>query len=318
MTASSKNLSKTLKESGPAPKLKPLLEETLKRCNGERRRENDPVGMAWAFTHDEDREVVSLFASSLAYGRVDLLRRAIDQVLQPMGDRPAEFLRQVEPSVLGGLWDGFVYRMTRGPDITDLATAIQKTLRIEGSLENLYLKTPDKSRPCRLDRDSPLISSRAEHLARASEFVMTLRDRRRRPEVVRGFRYLLPDPADGSACKRLHLFFRWMARGPDLVDFGIWKNLPPAMLVMPLDTHTARLCRYLGLLERKSIDNKAAIEVSRRLQQFDPRDPLKYDFALCHLGISGRCIHRRSPEHCPNCPIEAACILPQHPVGDPR
>lgn len=299
-----------------APDLKALLEETLKQCNGKDRRENDPVGMAWAFEQDDDREVVALFASSLAYGRVDLLRRAIDQVLQPMGDHPAEFLRQVESSELEDLWDGFVYRMTRGPDIADLATAIQATLRTEGSLENLYMKIPDGSR-ADPDRDSPLISSRTEHLERASEFVMTLRDRRRRPEAVRGFRYLLPDPADGSACKRLHLFFRWMARGPDLVDFGIWENLPPAMLVMPLDTHTARLCRYLGLLERKSIDNKAAIEVSRRLQQFDPRDPLKYDFALCHLGISGRCIHRRSPEHCPDCPIEAACILPQESTGDP-
>jgi uncharacterized protein (TIGR02757 family) len=186
----------------------------------------------------------------------------------------------------------FVYRMTRGEDVVDLLAGIHAVRDEYGSLEQAYASAPAD-----------------DHLGRASHFVGELRAGRARDEFTRGLRYLLPDPADGSATKRLHLFFRWMGRGPDGIDLGLWSSLDPADLVMPLDTHTSRLCRYIGLTDRKSADLKAALEVTESLRMMDLDDPLKYDFPLCHLGISGGCIHRRSEEHCPTCPIESVCTL---------
>ncbi|MFU8802767.1 MAG: TIGR02757 family protein [Bradymonadaceae bacterium] len=272
--------------------IKPFLETLLVSCDGEARRAVDPVGFVWDYDDPADREVVALISSCLAYGRVDLLRNAIAQVLAPIGPSPATFLQESSREELSTLHSSFVYRMTRGPDIADLLAGIAKVLHDHGSLEAGYAHGYDD-----------------DHLHAASAFVRALRAGRLREELQRGFAYLLPDPAAGSACKRLHLFFRWVVRGPDEVDAGLWERPAPSELRMPLDTHTSRLCRYIGLTARKTADGRAVEEVTQALSRLDPDDPLRYDFALCHLGISGRCIHRRSPLHCPGCPIEHICTL---------
>lgn len=286
------------------PDLKPLLDKALRECRPEQRLQQDPVGLVHPYDRASDREVAALFASCLAYGRVDVLRGAIRRALEPLGAHPARRLKQISERELSRLWPDFVYRMTRGEDLRDLAAALRTTLRNEGNLEHLY-RTGHPGDPPLEDTDA--------HLECASRFVERLRRRRLRDELHRGFRYLLVDPADGSACKRLQLFFRWVVRGPDTVDLGLWDAVDSAALVMPLDTHILRLSRYLGLLERKTADLKAALQVTRRLAELDPGDPLRYDFALCHLGISERCIHRRCPQRCPACPIEPACVLPESP-----
>ncbi len=285
------------------PRLKPLLERTIDDCPAHRHVDNDPVGLVRPYGGQRDREVAGLFAACLAYGRVDLLRAAIADALDPLGPNPAHRLQSMTQAELDELWPDFVYRMTRGADLRDLAAAIGATLRTEGSLEALYANHAEAT-------GSYPVVDRQHHLEAASRFIRTLRERRRRTELHRGLRYILVDPADGSACKRLHLYFRWVVRGPDAVDMGLWDSVDPAALLMPLDTHTSRLCRYLGLLSRKTVDGKAALQTTRRLAELDADDPLRYDFALCHLGISNRCIHRRCPDRCPTCPIEPACTLP--------
>lgn len=280
------------------PSLRALLEETLEQCSIDERRRRDPVGVVHEYRRRADVEVAALIGSCLAYGRVELLRDAIRHALAPLGEHPARRLATSDPDRLSTWWNDFSYRMTRGADLRDLAAAISTTLKREGSLESLYRSGPTDE-----------VETIDAHLKCASDFVCTLRSRRLRSDLHRGFRYLLPDPADGSACKRLHLFFRWMVRGPNGVDFGLWDAAIPSALIMPLDTHTARLCRYLGLVDRKSVDGKAARRVTEALLELDCNDPLRYDFALCHLGISGRCIHRWCPERCPSCPIEPACTI---------
>jgi uncharacterized protein (TIGR02757 family) len=275
----------------PHARLGPFLDALLEDIDYLERREADPIGLVHRFEDDRDREVAALIASSLAYGRVSLLRQAIGEVFDVLGDRPARLLQDVAPGQLSEPLDGFVYRMSRGPDLVDLLWAIGEALRQYDTLEALYA------------------SGDGSHLQRASHLVQFLRGARLRAPLTRGFRYLLPDPADGSATKRLHMFFRWMVRGPDTIDFGIWDAATPDELVIPLDTHTSRLCRYLGLTQRKTANLRTAIEVTDALRAIDPDDPLRYDFALAHLGISGRCVHRRSPEHCPGCPIELVCQL---------
>lgn len=268
-----------------------FLDKLLRKRDPREGRARDPVDIVWQYDRPADREVVALIASCLAYGQVELLKDAIRRALAPLGAHPADTLRE-EPNVAAGPLDDFVYRMTKGPDLADLYHAIGRLLRDFDSLEGAYRSGGDQG-----------------HLERASAFIQRLRARRIRESVERGFRYLLPDPADGSACKRLHLFFRWVGRGPDGIDLGLWTALEASELMMPLDTHTSRICRYIGLTDRKSVDGKTVREVTRALREMDPEDPVKYDFALCHLGISESCIHEYSEEHCPTCPIEPVCRI---------
>ena len=109
------------------------------------------------------------------------------------------------------------------------------------------------------------------------------------------------------------MLLRWMVRGPDTVDFGDWAALGTERLTIPLDTHVHRIGRYLGLTKRRSPDWKTAQEITGVLRTFDAKDPLRYDFALAHLGISGRCPTYRVPDICSSCRLNAVCQLPNAP-----
>lgn len=271
--------------------LRPFLEDVVDSTDLVARRDNDPVGIVHGYDDPADQEVAALVASSLAYGQVAVLREAVREVLAVLGAAPARALLRPEIDRWSDDLSDFVYRMTRGPDVIDLFVATGSVLREHGSLHGCYL------------------AEDGTHLDRASHLVQTLRRSGHRPDVSRGFRYLIPDPADGSTTKRLHMFFRWMVRGPDAIDLGLWDDVSPADLLMPLDTHTSRICRYLGLTSRASTDRKTAEQVTAALRVMRPADPLYFDFALAHLGISKRCIHRRSPDHCPGCALEPVCGL---------
>ena len=116
----------------------------------------------------------------------------------------------------------------------------------------------------------------------------------------RGLLQFFPSPENRSACKRSNLFLRWMIRDRD-IDFGIWKEIPMNKLIIPLDTHIARISKCLGLTDRKSQDWKTAVEITEALKIFDPEDPVKYDFALCHHGITGMCKGRKEITVCRKC-----------------
>lgn len=122
-------------------------------------------------------------------------------------------------------------------------------------------------------------------------------------------RYLLTSPEDASACKRMNLYLRWMVRrtSPDL---GLWTFVSPAKLVMPVDTHIHRIATFLGLNDRRSADWKAARGITDRLAVFDPADPVRYDFALCRLGILDLCSRQKRKENCDVCLLRDACRFP--------
>ncbi|MEE9614775.1 MAG: DUF2400 family protein, partial [Thermodesulfobacteriota bacterium] len=124
-----------------------------------------------------------------------------------------------------------------------------------------------------------------------------------------GVRFLFPSPEGRSPCKRLNLFLRWMVRRGDGLDFGLWKGVSPSKLIIPLDTHIARISRYLGLTSRNSADWAMAEEVTDSLRKLDPLDPTKYDFSLSRLGILDECPTRRDPIKCESCMIKGVCVL---------
>ena len=101
-----------------------------------------------------------------------------------------------------------------------------------------------------------------------------------------------------------------MVRGPDAIDFGAWRGLGPHRLLIPVDTHIHRIARYLGLTERRQADARTAVEITTALRRLDPVDPVRFDFALAHMGISGRCPAHPVAEICATCPIERVCRLP--------
>ncbi|MEZ4469263.1 MAG: TIGR02757 family protein [bacterium] len=282
------------------------LEAVLAGCDVARRRAADPVAFVHRFTDPVDQEVVGLFAACLAYGRVELIARALEEVLRRTGPAPAMAARGDDLAAAEARFQGFVYRLTRGEDVARLWLGVGHLLREFPSLGAAFRAgdvpgTPDL-RPA-LVRFCQALGAPTAHLP-----------------PRRGFQHLLADPRGPSPVKRLNLFLRWMVRGPDAIDLGLWADLDPARLVIPLDTHVHRISRYLGLTTRRAADGRTAVEITAGLARLDPADPLRFDFALAHLGMSQDCRRKRVEEVCQRCPLEGVCRLdargePTRPVA---
>ena len=227
----------------------------------------DPLEFLYNYDEPLDREIVGLVASCLAYGRVAQILKSVGKALAPLGARPHDFLAQNSSKLRPALnedYKNFKHRFTTGEHITNLLVSVSKILRSYGSLEEFM-------RSCLNEGGSMLpaldIFSRALSPARA------------------GFS-MLSSPENGSACKRLFLYLKWMVRR-DEVDPGGWTVFSPRDLIMPTDTHIHNITRQLGLTERKQADLKTALEITRAFAAFSPEDPTRYDFALTRFGIRG-------------------------------
>ncbi|HTL97167.1 MAG TPA: TIGR02757 family protein [Holophagaceae bacterium] len=249
----------------------------------------DPITVPLRFEDPADREVAAWLAASLAYGRVAPMLRAIGSALEPLGERPAAFLRGKDEKALraslGKALKGWRWRFHVGADVVHWLLA-WKRLDGDGGLESHFL---------------PVAGEEAD--AALSRLVQRLRAEL---PATYGLRFSLPDPMEGSACKRLRMFLRWMAR-EGWPDLGLWKRYPKAALVIPVDTHVARIARFVRLSTRATPDGRMAQEITAALRRCDPIDPLKYDFALSHLGILGDCPGVRRKATCEPCPLYAAC-----------
>jgi uncharacterized protein (TIGR02757 family) len=249
----------------------------------------DPITVPLRFADPADREVAAWLAASLAYGRVAPMLRAIDAALLPLGPRPAAFLREKEEkalkALLGKALKEWRWRFHIGEDVVHWLLTWKK-LDAEGGLESHFLPSKDGDADAALSR-------------------LMQRLRLDLPPTY-GLRFSLPDPAEGSACKRMRMFLRWMAR-EGWPDLGLWKRYPKAALVIPVDTHVARIARFVRLSTRATPDGRMAQEITAALRRCDPEDPLKYDFALSHLGILGDCPGLRRKATCEPCPLYLAC-----------
>ena len=262
---------------------------------------NDPVVFVHRYVDPTDQEVAGLLASGLAFGRVALFAPVIATLLD-RADRlggPARWAQELDPDAELAALDGLYYRWIRAPDLVHFLTAVGRLQRAHGTLGALVQPHPEE----------PDLVPALSRLVRAMREEASLATGRPFAEASRGLRYLLVDPAGGSAAKRLHLFARWMVRSDD-VDRGAWGHLDPAGLVMPVDTHVHRIARMVGLTDRRTADLRTAREVTAVLRRLDSVDPVRFDFALAHLGISGGCTGRQEPTICPDC-----ALLPVRQVG---
>ncbi|MDP2690305.1 MAG: TIGR02757 family protein [Deltaproteobacteria bacterium] len=283
------------------PQLKRLL-DLLYRTFDLKFLSPDPLEFVHGFSSTGDREVVGLISASLAYGRVEGIRRSIGKALGVMGSSPFRFVMDFRPKRDSSLFSGFVHRFNRGPDMACLVYFIRQMVEESGSVGGFFLKgySPEE-RNVKGALDS--FSRRALSLDSSPVY-----GGRELPKGA-GVRFFFPAASDGSPCKRLNLYLWWMVRRGDDLDFGIWKEVDPAKLVIPLDTHIARISRNIGLTRRSTPDWKMAEEITDSLSEFDPKDPVKYDFALCRLGILDKCPKRMDPARCASCMLKKVCIL---------
>jgi uncharacterized protein (TIGR02757 family) len=267
------------------------LDTFYKDYNFKERLQHDPIEFPHKYDNPEDIEVAGFIATCLAYGKISLFKPVIEQILAAGGKSPARFFKNLSLERDARHFKGISYRFNREKDILCLIYLIHRILARWGSLKNLFyyhFKPEHEDIKIALNCFSDFL--RGINTA-------PVYGRNIRPP---GLMQLLPSPEKGSACKRMNLFLRWMVRKKD-IDFGIWNKVPPSRLIIPLDTHIARISRCLGFTNRKSSDWKAAKEITEALKKLDSKDPLKYDFALCHHGISGLCKGKKFPASCQDC-----------------
>ncbi|WP_158412929.1 TIGR02757 family protein [Holophaga foetida] len=254
--------------------------------------DQDPLVLAMGYPEPWDRELAAFVAAHLAYGRVAPMLRAIRSAMEPLGDWPAHRLRawsevEAERHLEEALPD-WKWRFHTRRDLVAWILAWKRLDQESGlrGLEPHLLPGPE------LSADQAL-----------SRLVQRLR---KELPPTHGLRFCLPDPLEGSACKRWRLFLRWMVRRgwPDL---GQWTDYPPSSLVIPLDTHVARISRLLGLTSRTASDGRTAREITEALRELEPQDPLSYDFAISHLGILGDCNGVAEPVRCSGCALAGVC-----------
>jgi uncharacterized protein (TIGR02757 family) len=252
------------------------LEELYRRYD-HRFVDPDPLEFVRAQTTDPDREVVGLLASGLAFGTVGQIRRSIATVLDALGPRPAEAVAALAPREAASRLKGFRHRWLGGRDVACLLFLVRQMRQSHGSIEAFFAEGWSPG-----DADvGPALTSFARR-ALALDHGGLYRGRRLPGDA--GVRYFFPSPSDGSACKRLNLYLRWMARR-DGVDLGVWRRPEPAQLVLPLDAHTFAIARRVRLTRYRSPGWATAVDITRRLRRFDPQDPVKYDFALHRMGL---------------------------------
>jgi uncharacterized protein (TIGR02757 family) len=246
------------------------LEQVYRIYNSRKWVHPDPLEVLYDYRDPLDREVVGIIAASLAYGRVLQILKSVRFVLEKMGTSPREFLASQEERDLLEAFRGFKHRFTTAQDLVTLLVGIRHAVKRFGSLEACF-------RCGYRDGHDTVLPALSRFVSELSYVSKT------------GCNSLVPRPEKGSACKRLHLYLRWMVRR-DRVDLGVWDAIPPRKLVVPLDTHMHRMGVHLNFTRRSAADLRTVVEITKGFQTICPEDPVRYDFALTRIGMRGETI----------------------------
>jgi uncharacterized protein (TIGR02757 family) len=286
--------------------VKGALEAVRARCDVASRRGADPVSFVHRYRDPHDREIVALVAACVAFGNVKAVRAKLEDLLARLGPSPAR--SSDDPPRLHVKLRGWKHRVFQGQDMARLlagARAMQNAHGSMGARFKSHLESTGEGDGSRGDLRSALAAWCNEIRAAGGL---------KRDGVRRGPAHLLPDVHGASGCKRLLLFLRWMGRPADGIDLGDW-SIDPAILLVPVDVHIHKLARNLGLTRRPAPSWRTTEEITRALARFDPADPTKYDFSLCHMGMLQRCPSRRDAGRCEGCGVQPVCVHWAKTVG---
>ena len=248
--------------------IKELLEEKYYEYNVKGFIEHDPVLIPHRYTGKEDVEIAGFIAATIAWGNRKSIITNASKLMQMMDDAPYEFVTQHSPKDLKS-FETFVHRTFNGSDAVFFIRSLRNIYKNHGGLEQAFSKG--------IGDDSSSVKDAILHFRKL--FLKLPHQQRLEKHVS--------DPGKNSSAKRLCMYLRWMVRKDNAgVDFGIWKSISPSLLCLPLDVHTGAVSRKLGLLKRHQNDWTAVTEITDLLKQFDPMDPVKYDFALFGLGVN--------------------------------
>ncbi len=230
----------------------------------------DPLQFLHLYKNAKDIEVVGFISSIFAYGNVTQIINTLKKILAVMGSSPYDFIINFKQKDIQKLKD-IKHRFYSEKDIIELFFVLNSTYKKFGSLKKLCLLNYN----CEDENIKNALSHFSNYF---------LEEINKKNKISLGNKFMFPLPEKGSACKRMNLFLRWMVRKDEL-DFGIWNEINSNKLIIPVDTHVARICRNLKLTKRKNVSWLMAEEITNQLKRFDPVDPVKYDFAICHIGM---------------------------------
>lgn len=226
---------------------------------------SDPIQIPHQFSIKEDIEIAGFLAATIAWGNRKMIIKNAQKMIELMGNTPYDFVMSHEDHHLEKL-ENFVHRTFNGQDFISFIKGLQHIYTNHNGLEAVFTKHTQNNSTQNAIATFKTIFFEIAHLQRTQKH--------------------LPNPNIGSAAKRINMYLRWMVRNDNRkVDFGLWQNIPTAALSCPLDVHSGNVARKLGLLTRKQNDAKALTELDTNLRQLDPKDPVKYDFALFGLGV---------------------------------
>ena len=252
-------------------KLKEFLDRKVAEYNKPAFIQDDPISIPHLFSKRQDIEIAAFFAAIFAWGNRTTIIQKSRALMELMHMEPHSFCISHDDKDLRQL-TSFKHRTFNPTDLLYFVEFCKHHYSRYDSLEFAFtkgMKTGDTNTENALNGFYDYFFS-LEHVPSR-----TLKH--------------IASPAKKSTCKRLNMFLRWMVRSDDHgVDFGFWKKISPAQLVCPIDLHVARVARNFKLLERQQMDWIAALELTTSLKEFDPRDPVKYDFALFSLGVTER------------------------------
>ena len=267
----------------------------------------DPIHHVRRYAERADQEVAGFVAAGLAFGRVASVLESVQAVLEVMGPSPAAFVRRFDPRRNRQVLTTLGHRWIAAHDLAALFLVLRHMLRAAGSIEAFFVRGYDR-RGTDVGSALDSFSTRAKAVDVASAYGTTRAPRR--------VSYFFPRPSDGSACKRLNLYLRWMVRH-DRIDLGTWTEVDPAHLVVPLDVHVIRVGRCLRLTRYRSPGWPMAREITEGLRRLEPSDPVRYDFSLCHLGMQGACGFNE-PRQDSACPLRGVCRPRERRSGSSR
>lgn len=221
---------------------------------------NDPIQIPHKYKDEEDITISAFVTSCFAYGNRKVFIKKLNELFDKIDNKPFEYVKNFEPKIL----KDFSYRFSKDIDVICFFEKLHNLYK-RSNLKNLFKENYNNDIQSMLQAVCDYFYCDAN--------------------LTQGYCHLIPNPQKGCAMKRMNMFLRWMVRKPP-VDFGMWNFIPKSELLIPFDTHVARMSRALGLLKRNSNDFKAVTELTSCLKQFDTNDPVKYDFALFGYGVT--------------------------------